>query len=514
MFKLIVNDGETRFGPDWTWLDVRSGHALDKLASVDAYTPPELTAKIEELRGTLPEGKVALYNRALGAYESFGINRNGDGFARHELQTKHATFVEGGHYFKHHVNRDPALSRGRPVASAYNDRTDMIDLIIVADMDKCAEQIQALESGKRVPTSMGAKVAYDTCTICDHRARTRAEYCEHVHKYASAPYGMRSVLPDGRVCGVMNPNPRWFDLSDVIIGAAPESETLLKVASFTAAGGVIGGAELAELYGLDKLSFAGSKSAEMSKRVPGVIEGSPIMRRAGRGIGTREEPLPNEVIDRVRDDSGFDGVLRHTAAMGMVLSPSEFSRAGKLGRFSAPTPSEISSSEPLPKKIFTASISRQSMTELAPFFDDRSAFQPALANRTVKTASHGAIVDPVFHDEDVDARRMYAAYRRSLIEDAPHVGASDGEFWAMKCAGTDSVMFGELSRAYVAFSHTRPDDDEKLLAKVAERAAQFADNDFVVPMTGSISGTVAEQLGIETLDSIAVQSIRNETGNN
>ena len=505
MWKLIVSEGETQHGPDWTWLDLSSRNAMDKLAGVQSYTPPELTAKIEELQATLPRDKVAFYNRALGSYEAFGLNRNGDGFARDELLAKHATFVENAHYFKHHVNKDPALSRGRPVASAFNDRTEMVDLIIVADMDKCAEQIQALESGRRVPTSMGAKVAFDTCTICDNKAKTREDYCQHVHKLANAPYGMRSVLPDGRVCGVMNPNPRFFDISDVVVGAAPESETLLKVASF---GGNMSGAELAEIVGLAKLAgdFGDDKHAAITKRIPGHLEGSPIMRRGLSRMSESEDSIDPALIDRARDESGLDGVLRNSAAMGIVLKPEEFSRAAKLGSFSPPTLSEIRASEPMPKKILTAALDPEVMHLFSGEFEKRSAFMPALINR-IQEAHTKTASKPYFHDgEDVQGRMMYAAYRRSLIEEMPNIGGRDGEYWVMKTAETNSRMFTDCSRSYVAAAFV---DDDDVLDKAIDRMRKIAQPFTDVADFGNITGTVAEKLGIEALDSIAVQSLRN-----
>lgn len=502
MWKAIVSDGETRYGPDVTWLDLSSRHVLDKLASVGRYVPPELEAKIAMLRDNMPPGKVALYNRALGAFESFGLNRNGDGFERHELIANHGTFVKNAHYFKHHVNRDPALGRGRPVASAFNERTDMVDLIIVADMDKCAEQIHALESGKRVPTSMGAKVAYDVCTICDHRAKTRNEYCEHVHKEASAPYGMRAVLPDGRVCGVKNPNPRFFDISDVVIGAAPESETLMKVASMA---GHMSGAELAEVLGLVKAAgMAEEKSAAITKRVPGFIEGSPILRRGMSELSAREQPIPGAVIDRAVKLAGFDGVLRGTAALGIVLSPDEFSRAAKLGSFSAPTLSEIQASEPMPKKILSAPLDRDCMGLLASWYEKRSSYMPALFNRIdmlrEKTASQRGSGD------DQRARTMYAAYRRSLVDDMPGVGGREGEYWTMKCAETNGRLYGDTSRAYVVSAHLSSDD--VLVDKVLDRVTKIAHSFDSSGDMGVVSGSAAEYIGVEALDQIAVQSIR------
>lgn len=503
MWKLIVTEGETKFGPDMTWLDLDSRHTLSKVASVGVYVPETLVSKIEELKATLPQDKVAFYNRALGSYEAFGLNRNGDGFERHELIANHDTFVKNAHYFKHHINKDPALSRGRPVASAFNERTDMVDLIIVADREKCAEQIHALESGKRVPTSMGAKVAFDVCTICENRARTRDEYCEHVHKLASAPYGMRAVLPDGRVCGVKNPNPRFFDISDVVIGAAPESETLLKVASFA---GNLSSAELAEIVGLAK--WAEDKDASITKRVPGMIEGSPIFRRGMQELSTREADIADDVIDRARDVGGFDGVLRNTAALGIVLKPDEFARAAKIASFDAPTLSEILASESMPKKVLAAALDPEVMNLFAGQYEKRSAFMPALLNR-IPVLQKKASINTTKSGDNEAGRMMYAAYRKSLIDTFPNVGGHEGEYWVMKCAHTSSRLFTDCSRGYVSGAFLSP-DKASLLDKVLDRVEKIAQPSNVVAALGDVSGTVADELGVEALDLIAVQSIRNE----
>ena len=491
MWKVIVNEGETRYGPDTTWIDLRARHGLDKLASGGVHVPPTLVTKIAELQDTIPRDKVAFYNRALGCFESFGLNRNGAGFARDELIRKHATFVSNAHYFQHHCNKDPVLSRGRPVASAFNDRTNMVDLIIVADMDKCAEQIQALESGKRLATSMGAKVAQDVCTICGHGAKRREDYCEHVHKLASPPYGMRAVLGDGRVCGVMNPDPNFFDISDVIIGAAPESETLLKVAS---AAGILSGAELAEIMGLDK--FGRDIQASIVKEVPGVVEGSPIFRRGMRELSHGESDIPDSVIDAVRQDSGFEGVLRNSAALGIVLKPREFSRAAKLGHFNPPTLAEICASESMPKKIVRASLSEKSLSIFSDFYDQRSANMPTLLNRigSLKTASLTNVLE-----EDQRAKKMYTAYRRGLLDTAPD------EYWSIKCASTSTLMFSDRSRDYLASAYT----SEDLLDKMLDRMTKMAQPSNITDL-GFVTGTVADELGIEALDLIAVQSLHNK----
>lgn len=503
MFKLIVTEGETKFGPDWTWIDIQSRHALDKVASVGVHVPESLAGKIKELQGNLPADKVAFYNRALGSYESFGLNRNGDGFARHELQANHDTFVKNAHYFKHHQNRDPALGRGRPVASAFNDATDMVDLVIVADMDKCAEQIHALEQGKRVPTSMGAKVAFDVCTICGHRARSRNEYCEHVKMAAADPFGMCRILPDGRVCGVMNPNPRFFDISDVIVGAAEESETLMKVAS---AHGVVSSAHLAELL-LPKVAFEDKQSAHV-KELPGeVTEVYRPLARGVRDLGEREREIPGHVIDRAVSQGGVEGLLRNSAALGIVLSPGEFSRATKTGSFNPPTVDEIHASDPLPKKAMSGSLSNEVMTTLSRVYDHRSSHQPALINRITEPAEKNASVN-IGH-EDERAKALYTAYRRTLIDVVDDVGGHEAVFWSMKCAGTSNRYLTDVSRAYVTnvfTSSSAPTLKEKILDRV-EKVAQDSKN---FTAFGRISATMADQLGVEALDFLAVESLRQQ----
>lgn len=83
MWKVMVGDGETQYGPDYTWMDMDARHGgINKLASAGVHVPEELVLKAEELKATMPRDKVAFYNRALGSYESFGLNRNGDGFER------------------------------------------------------------------------------------------------------------------------------------------------------------------------------------------------------------------------------------------------------------------------------------------------------------------------------------------------------------------------------------------------------------------------------------------------
>lgn len=511
MFKVIVSDGETKYGPDLTWIDTSSRHALDKVASVGVYVPPSLEAKINELAGRLPRDKVAFYNRALGSFESFGVNRNGDGFARSELAANHDTFVKNANYFKHHVNKDPALSRGKPVASALNEQTDMVDLIIVADRDKCEDQIQALESGGRVPTSMGAKVAFDVCTICGNEAKTRAHYCEHVKMGAFEPYGMTRVLPDGRVCGVMNPNPKFFDISDVIVGAAAESETLMKVAGHGHM--VIPSAALAEMLGLDKMAEEDKESAHV-KEIPGELSGYVTRDRAlvngVRMMAAGEKRIPGRVIDEVVKAAGFDGLIRASSALGIVLAPEEFARGAKIARFHNPTVKDIVASEAMPEAILAGAVDEIAVQKLAAFYDQRSVHAHALFNRchqpVEKTASENQSVS---FDDDGRGFRMYAAYRKSMMKRAS--ASRDSRFMTEKYAGTNVIDVGESGDAYICHAFT-DDHDTGIQNKVLDQIVKFANHpQNSGPVFGAVTNAVASELGVEALDVITLQSIRNRS---
>lgn len=515
--KVIVGLGETSHGPNMQWIDTSSRFALDKLASVGTYIPPELAHKIAELQKTLPADKVAFYNRALGSFESYGINKNGDGFRRGALQKKHATFVSDAHYYRNHQNKDPNNSFGRPVASSFNDKTDIVDLIIVGDKLACLDEIERLERGQSVPTSMGAKVAFDVCLICDHRARNRLEYCDHVKVGAAPPFGMGNILPDGRICGVDNPDPRFFDLSKVIVPAAAESEHLMKVASARAPyelrGVVVHSSVLAEELGLAP-KLADDKGAAMVKEVPGEIEGA-AFRQAMPRMEATEKDLPADVINTAVDRGGVKGLMRNSAAMGVVLKPDEFRRGveratgKKVAAFTPPTADEIETNEGMNSNVFGGSLDSVVLKALEPHFDKRSAFQPALLNRIQKMPPVVPLLDKNAGADDGPVRDMYVAYRAQLAREIGEIGGQAGQAWAAKTAGTNTLLFGRASQMYakLAFcSFDPPDLKDRIVLKMKKVAKGQVPQDNGVDF-GRVSGSIADELGEETLDLIAVQRL-------
>lgn len=505
MIKVWACNGETSFGPSMQWIDTSSRFAMEKVASVNRHVPPALVDFIEKLHGTIPREKVAFYNRAVPAFESFGQNRNGDAFSRQMLMDFHPTFVKHAHYYRHHVNKNPEIAQGRPIASAFNDQTDMVDLIILADRDRVEDRIHLLERGEKVATSMGCHIKYDVCSICGNKAPTRAHYCEHVKKEASYPYGMNAILDDGRVCCVFNPNPVFFDLSDVNRGAATESETLMKVASMD-----IPSTEIAERLGIkspNDLTFflqknAAEKGADMVKEVPTVSS-----RFARAPLKKIEPEIPGEVLRSIREKVGAAELIRHASALGIVLRPGEFSEATGRPSFKAPTIIMVRKSECLPPGAMGGRLNRDVIASLEPWFEKRSAFMPALHNRLSRlnknahiSSDDSGLSDLLSGTGDEGTRNLYAAYRRSLSESFSPI-SREAETFVSKLAGTLCPQFPEFSQSYV-------DSAYLLSAGEVKVATETGPVDNAAAASGPVSGSFADELGQEVLGQMADNNLR------
>lgn len=189
---------------------------------------------------------------ALGAYETYDLNRNGDGFnefpykvgmkpvcgcctaldgwvAHNEVLPQHyKSFEQFGKVYRHHQNKDPLKSYGDVLKSFWNPTMHRVELLIALDNGKAPDLAERIEAGEYPAVSMGCRIKYDVCTICGHRAPTRAQYCEHLK------FGMRQVAPGGLRAGALNPSPKFFDISFVIKPADQTGYMLKKVAEESA----------------------------------------------------------------------------------------------------------------------------------------------------------------------------------------------------------------------------------------------------------------------------------------
>lgn len=317
------------FGRDW-----------GKYASA-SYTPP----KVEEYLKTAEpmEGHRIILVHGLGSSEYWGANRNGDAFPEHMVGpagVKEATlintdpdkdwgvitFEKYAHAFRDHKNQDPKLTIGGKVILAdWNPEMHRVEIVMPISEKLAGDVVAMIDAGEPVEVSMGCKVAYDVCTTCGNKAKNRGYYCKH------ARYEMGKRLPDGRKHAVLNPRPKFFDISVVKKGADRGAKMLMKVAS---------SAQIVVPDWPDhKTIVAGSKLSDISKQIPGAIKDvapSDELSRLEKDLESRfvqmdnatATPLPPKVARLIR--AYPEEALSALASAGVVLMPHEMPKLASI----------------------------------------------------------------------------------------------------------------------------------------------------------------------------------------
>lgn len=259
----------------------QSGHLINLIdgssKSIKSASSSAITR--EMLEANKPDkDHFLLHVIAMGDYENFGENRNGDAFAKEANRTRHDTFVKEGAFYREHKHHDKKRdSIGIIKASAYNEAMGRIELAVwgrlrkVAGYDQHAEEeYEMVKAGKDISVSMSCKLPFDVCSCCGNEASNRGHYCSHLKTK------MGQYIPEfDKFAFAWNPNPTFFDISKVKNPAdriAHHLEFMFhheKVAS-TTSNIVIGGAERAELEGVilpGSSAFANAKHATLLQRL-------------------------------------------------------------------------------------------------------------------------------------------------------------------------------------------------------------------------------------------------------
>lgn len=320
-------------------------HGLIKLAS---HVSPEIKAFIENNIKSDPRYIYTLVS-ALGAGEIWGPNINGDYFREKDIIKSYKTFEEFGNVFAHHKNKDPEVAIGKVMFAHWNPRMHRVELILQTDRTKAPRIADDIEAGKLWDVSMGCRVAFDICSICGNKAHTRAEYCVHLKNH------MNKILPDGRQVYAINPNPTFFDISYVYVGADRTAKTLMKVAH--------------------KLS----KQSDIVKDIPGILLSNDAAHMAAllaeefSLFRNFEEDIPPRVLDNLAKHP-IGEVVRTLATLGIVLKPKEFLRIIVKGQYYNDPIIGTDISLPIVEKVF-------------PLMPARSAHKVYLYPRIIKIAS-------------------------------------------------------------------------------------------------------------------------------
>jgi hypothetical protein len=235
-----------------------------------AHSPAE-----EYIRSITPEpGKSVVLVIGLGDHETYGPNRNGDGFpseavkgkiSSDEVLPKHYKSYEKAHVFEHHVNHDPAKAIGVVKKAFWNPHMRRVEVIEDFSHEKAPHLLEKIAAGEYPAKSMGCRIKYDVCTTCGNKARTRAEYCDHLK------YAMSQIDPHtGRQNAALNPSPDFFDSSWVIRPADRTGYMLKKVAKDLSFDVRLGGYELSDLVtDVSNKAAALRKAADIEKVLQG-----------------------------------------------------------------------------------------------------------------------------------------------------------------------------------------------------------------------------------------------------
>src|SRR5512135_3518387 len=118
MDKLLLFPGADSKGVYTFLIEQEKGH----LVKTAAEYHPTIAAYIRNAK-TIP-GKTQILLTALGAFEYWGNNRNGDSFPEESLAHEgdeygYKTFEKYAKIYKHHINKDPKAAYGEVPLAVY-----------------------------------------------------------------------------------------------------------------------------------------------------------------------------------------------------------------------------------------------------------------------------------------------------------------------------------------------------------------------------------------------------------
>lgn len=392
---------------------------------------------------------------ALGSHEIWGSNRNGDGFPASGLMNKSLrtdmgtindfgfkTFEYYAHLYKHHVNKDPKKSFGKVIYAHWNPDIQRVELIVGINKSNGSDMIDKIEKGENVAVSMGCKVKYDRCSICDNKAKTRKTYCKHLTNYMnhivtedlakawSKELG-KIILPGAQVFA-WNDFPRFFDISDVFVGADRSAYMLGKAAHI---GNTYYSTDVAEALGvtddhIDKLAMV-SKKGEIEKQIGGALGPNDI---DGKVVAMSNAKVMKKALDaKVSKSIVAEPLLPKNLLDSMAPLPLETIFSTMLGLGIFPKPAEVQRiiivkaghkgiadeldrnrevfdyndhSCPCQMNLNNSKFSDTLGKALAPFLASRSAFPSFLSPRLTKEAEYNSIVGQDYWNRPTSAEAV------------------------------------------------------------------------------------------------------------
>lgn len=254
----------------------RHGRVLRETTSLHKIASTKSPA-LDYIKNVTPEpGKTIVLVVGLGDHETYGPNRNGDGFPSEpvpgkiesdQVLTKHYQTYKKAHVFRHHVNNDPAKAIGRVKEAFWNPSMRRVEILEDFEHSKAPDLLEKIASGEYPSKSLGCRIKYDVCTLCGNRAKTRQEYCDHLK------YEMGKIDPHtGKQAAALNPSPDFFD-SSWVIRPADRTGYMMKKVAYDQPYEIRSSYELGERFDqLKEKAAALNKAADIEKIISGNID--------------------------------------------------------------------------------------------------------------------------------------------------------------------------------------------------------------------------------------------------
>jgi len=148
------------------------------------------------------------------AIEADVPNDNGDLFSEDEISKSYQTF-EGVPVFTNHENNKVEAAKGKVVMAEWVPDEKSVYCTMFIDREAFPTLCRAIEEGYITDVSMGTQVDYSTCSICENKAITAADYCDHVKT-------MKGRTINGKQVFERNYGLKFIEISVVTDGACKD----------------------------------------------------------------------------------------------------------------------------------------------------------------------------------------------------------------------------------------------------------------------------------------------------
>ena len=183
---------------------IEDHNALVKSAASRLFSASELDAVRPD------DNYFLIHNIGMGDQETYGQNKNGDGWPKKACVERHHTFVSEGAFYREHRNRSKKESIGSIKLAGFHPEMRRIETVLWGDKRKAEEEYEMAKAGKALSFSMSARVPYDICTCCGNRAKKASLYCGHLKNH------MNQWMPEFRKYAfAINDRPTFYDMSRV-----------------------------------------------------------------------------------------------------------------------------------------------------------------------------------------------------------------------------------------------------------------------------------------------------------